>query len=210
MYFNNFSPSLLCTGPPDSRRAHLWQFIVQVLIALLAGLVLVPANAENAGRFEVVAADYRLEDGMWLADARVDLELSDQALEALRNSVALTIQFQFEVNLSRPFWADKLIESRRMNIELRYLSLSQRYIIRSLGSGEQESYATLYSALRRIGKISNFAIVTADKINPEDTYNVSLRAVLNRETLPGPLQMLAFWRGDYSLESKWYRWKLKQ
>jgi hypothetical protein len=37
-----------------------------------------------------------------------------------------------------------------------------------------------------------------------------LRAVLVQEELPGPLQMLAFWRGDFSLESEWYRWTLRQ
>ena len=123
--------------------------------------------------------------------------------------MALTIQFQFEVNKIRRFWPDKQIKSRRLNIELRYLSLSQRYTVHNLMTDEQASYATLYSALRRIGKISGFPVIAADRIDPEGTYRFSLRAVLNRESLPGPLQVLAFWRGDYSLESKWYQWKLK-
>lgn len=179
-------------------------------LLMLFGLIFwVPAYAGDAGRFEVIDVDYRVDEGFMRADARVELELSDQALEALRNSVALTIQFQFDVNRIRRFWPDKLIEERRLNIELRYLSLSQRYTVHNLMTDEQASYATLYSALRRIGKIADFPVLATDRIDPKEAYRFSLRAVLNRESLPGPLQILAFWRGDYSLESKWYQWKLK-
>jgi hypothetical protein len=179
------------------------------LLMLFGFIFWVPTYADDAGRFEVIDVDYRVGEGLWRANARVELELSDQALEALRNSVGLTIQFQFNVNKRRRFWPDKLIEERRLDIELRYLSLSQRYTVHNLMTDEQVSYATLYSALRRIGKITDFPIIATDKIDPKATYQFSLRAVLNRESLPGPLQVLAFWRGDYSLESKWYQWKLK-
>lgn len=179
------------------------------LLMFFGFIFCVPAYADDAGRFEVIDVDYRVDEGMWRADARVELELSDQALDALRNSVALTIQFQFEVNKRRRFWPDKLIEERRLDIELRYLSLSQRYTVHNLTTDEQVSYATLYSALRRIGKITDFPVIATDKIDPQDSYRFSLRAVLNRESLPGPLQVLAFWRGDYSLESNWYQWILK-
>jgi hypothetical protein len=192
---------------PVADKSTTWR---SAFLLMLFGFIFwVPTYADDAGRFEVIDVDYRVDEGLWRADARVELELSDQALEALRNSVALTIQFQFNVNKRRRFWPDKLIGERRLDIELRYLSLSQRYTVHNLVTNEQVSYATLYSALRRIGKITDFPIITTDKIDPEKTYQFSLRAVLNRESLPGPLQVLAFWRGDYSLESKWYQWKLK-
>jgi hypothetical protein len=160
------------------------------------------------GRFEIIGADYREEDGMWIVDARLGLELSSEALEALESGVALTIQTQIEVTRRRRAWPDALVEDRQRNIQLSYLSLSQRYLIKNLDSGEQESYATLYSALRQIGRVRDFPVIATEKIKTGARYIVSLRVVLNQEALPGPLQVLIFWRGDFSLESEWYRWKL--
>jgi hypothetical protein len=74
----------------------------------------------------------------------------------------------------------------------------------------QSSYATLYSALRQIGLLRDYPLVPTELINDDEQYEVGLRAVLVQEDLPGPLQMLAFWRGDFSLESEWYRWNLRQ
>lgn len=176
----------------------------------LAGAVILlasnPSLADDAGRFEIIAADYRIEDGMWLADVRAELELSEEALEALANSVTLTIQYQFNVTSNRWYWTDRQIARRTVNIQLSYQSLSERYLVHYLDNGEKTSYATLYSALRQIGKLSDFPLVATDRIATDETNYFSLRVVLSREDLPGPLQMLAFWRGDFSLESKWNRW----
>ncbi len=165
--------------------------------------------ANGAGRFEILNVNYRVEDDMWIADVRAGLELSDEALEALENSVTLTIQYQFNITSNRWYWTDRQIASRIVNIQLSYLSLSQRYLVEYIDAGEKASYATLYSALRQIGRLSDLPIAEASRIDMDDTNVFSLRVVLSREDLPSPLQMLAFWRGDFSLESKWNRWTPK-
>jgi hypothetical protein len=166
-----------------------------------------PAHADS-GRFEILTADSRLEEGKWTVDARIDLLLSKEAIAALESGVTLRIQFLYEVNRSRPFWPDETIKDRKQNIELRYLSLSQRYAVHNLSSGEQSSFATLLSALRSMGQPRDFAVIDAAELQPDEDYWFAIRAVLARDSLPGPLQMLAFWRGDFILESEWYRWTL--
>ena len=64
-------------------------------------------------------------------------------------------------------------------------------------------------ALRQIGRIRDFRLVETAAIDDDARHIFSMRVVLNREKLPGPLQILIFWRGDFSLESEWYRWILK-
>jgi hypothetical protein len=148
-----------------------------------------------------------LEDNRWVVDAQADLELSDEAIEALQNGVTLQIEFQYEVSESISFWPDRVIATSRQLIELQYLSLSQRYVVRWSDTDEQVSYATLYSALRYMGRVRDRELV----VNPSDgsdNYWAGMRVVLAWDNLPGPLQMIAFWRGDFSLESDWYRWKL--
>jgi len=103
--------------------------------------------------------------------------------------------------------AQQALATAQQEIELQYLSLSQRYLVRRLDDDSRNSYATLFSALRYMGQIRDFRII-GDRLNdPEAVYYMAMRAVLDREKLPGPLQILAFWRGDFSLESDWYRWK---
>ncbi len=177
-------------------------------VILLVCFSVTSAFAED-GRFEVHSAESRVVDGIWLVDARFDLELSPKAKEALESGVALTLQMQFEVNRRRRFWLDRNIFQRSENIEIRYMSLSQRYLVNYVNTDKQVSFATLYSALRSLGQLRDFALIDVERVDPGKANLFSIRIVLDREKLPGPLQMLTFWRGDFSLESDWYRWKPK-
>lgn len=182
-----------------------------LFVACLAGLALMtPVRAETEGRFDVARANTRVDNGTWLVDALIDLSLGDDTERALQNGVTLSIQLQFEVVRKRPFWTDAIVLERQQRIELRYLLLSQRYVVTYPDTNTQSSYATLYSALRQIGLLRDYPLIPTELINDDDEYEVGLRAVLVPEDLPGPLQMLAFWRGDFSLESEWYRWNLRQ
>jgi len=161
------------------------------------------------GRFEILSASARVENNIWLIDALLDLQLSRTAVEALENGVNLNIQLQYEVNRSRAFWVDETIVATTQDIEIQYLTLSQRYIVHHAGNGQQTSFASLFSALRSLRQASDFKLISADQLDPESRYWFAMRVVLDREKLPGPLQMLYFWRDDFSLESDWYTWTLE-
>jgi hypothetical protein len=185
------------------------KFLFRVLVAFMCSLFTLPAFANGPGLFEIVNADFRVENEIWVADARADLSLSAEAERALENGVTLTIQYQYMVNRARNFWPDKLIAEPSENIELQYLSLSRRYVVRNTDTGEQESYATMFSALRQIGRVRDFPIIAQSAIDSDERYYISMRVVLSREKLPGPMQVLLFWQGDFSLESEWFRWTIK-
>jgi len=190
-------------------RKLLQHFLFSMLGMLIFVALMQSAIAGAPGRFEIIDADFRVDEGIWVADVRAGLELSEEALQALDNGVALSIQYQFKVVRQRSFWTDKVIVEPKQNIQLQYLSLSRRYLVQNLNTGEQLSYATLFSALRQIGQIQDFPIMAAADIDQDAKHYFSTRVVLNREKLPGPLQVLVFWRGDFSLDSEWYRWTLK-
>ena len=192
------------------RTADLWRrrIYLKSVVGLLMLGVLAPAAWAEEGLFEITRGELRLEDGQWLLDGRVDLELSAAAIEALESGIMLSIQMQFELTRQRRFWIDETVAVISRDYELQYLALSQRYLIRDVGSGEQQSYATLYSAIRKLGQIRDWPVF-ADSILEDAVYYCGLRAILNQERLPGPLQMLAFWEDDFTLESDWYRWRLR-
>ena len=162
-----------------------------------------------SGRFEVINAGSRLSQDVWLVDARVDLELNDEALLALKNGITLRIAFQYEVTRRRRFWTDEVINTAQQDFELEYLSLSQRYVVRNVAEESVNSYATLFSALRYLGQVRDFRLIDDRLGNQPERYEISMRAVLDWQKLPGPLAILTFWRGDFSLESDWYRWTPK-
>lgn len=190
---------------PNSRYERCgWAALLGALLCLQ-----VPATLADDGRFEVTRAATRVADNNWLLDARLDLELSSRVIEALESGVTLSFSVQFELTRQRNFWIDVDELEASQAFELKYMALNERYIVRNTSTGEQKSYATLFSALRNLGQIRDWAVVPVDRIDPERTYNCGLRVVLNQDALPGPLQLITFWRGDFLLESEWYRWKLR-
>ena len=80
----------------------------------------------------------------------------------------------------------------------------------NLNSGEQSSYATLFSALNYLGRITQLPLIDASLLDSDSNYEIRIRAVLSTDNIPGPLRLLTFWRQDWSLESEWYTWLLEE
>jgi len=187
-------------------RVRLWSCAGAALLALL---LLPVGDAEAKDKpFEIRTATSRLSDGVWFANARIDYRLSDDALEALENGVSLTIQLQIEVTRIRRFWTDAKVASLKQGYQLSYQPLSERYVILNLNSGEQNSFATLFSALNHMGRVVDLPLIDASILDPDARYEVSMRAILDQDTLPGPLRMIAFWSEGFRLVSNKYTWKL--
>ena len=96
-----------------------------------------------------------------------------------------------------------------ISYELQYAPVSQRYIVRNLNSGDQDSFATLYSALNSLGRVQGLPIIDEAVLAPDSSYRVRLRAMLNTERYPAALRILFFWRGQWQLQSDWFEWSLE-
>lgn len=180
------------------------------LVVLLA-FVLAPHvvhGQEDPGSFDVRSASVRLDSGVYYLDTWVEYRLSTDAREALDAGVPLTIHLEVEFINPRWYWADENSGDLRQSYQLEYRALSERYIVLNLNSGEQTTFATVFSALNQLGRITNLPLIDAALLNPDQDYDVRIRAVLSTEDFPGPLRFLAFWRRDWSLRSDWYRWQL--
>lgn len=163
---------------------------------------------QDPGRFEIRSASVELQSGVYYLDAWVEYRLSFEAREALEAGVALTLQTEVEFLRNRRFWFDDQEASLRQSYELQYRALSARYLVMNLNSGEQSSFATLFSALNFLGRITELPLIDAALLDSDAAYDIRIRAVLSTDDIPGPLRLLAFWRRDWSLQSEWYRWRL--
>jgi len=163
---------------------------------------------ERQGFFDIRSASTRLNEGVHELEARLQLILSDDALEALNSGVPLTIELEFEVIRIRGLWLDALDAALNFTYELEYRPLSQRYIVRSLNSGDQDSFATLYSALNNLGRIQGLPVIDDAVLEEDGRYRLRLRARLSSRQYPASLRLLFFWRSQWQQESDWYEWTL--
>jgi hypothetical protein len=181
---------------------------------MLAGLVMQPGLAqdglERAGYFEVRSASTRQVGGVHTLDARLQLVLSSEALEALSSGVPLTIEQQLEVIRIRRFVWDDAEAELALRYELQYRPLSQRYLVRNLNSGDQDSFATLYSALNNLGRVQGLPVIDDALLEYSKNYRVRLRAMLNTQQYSAPLRLLLFWRDEWQLQSEWFEWLLER
>ena len=181
---------------------------------VLAGLVMQPGLAqdglERAGYFEVRSASTQQVGGVHTLDARLQLVLSSEALEALSSGVPLTIELQLEVIRVRRFVWDDAEAELALRYELEYRPLSQRYLVRNLNSGDQDSFATLYSALNNLGRVQGLPVIDDALLEYGKDYRIRLRAMLNTQQYPAPLRLLFFWRDEWQLQSEWFEWLLER
>lgn len=199
--------SYKATGPGVTGRKHV---LLVLLAAFVLGTGLAQDEVEREGYFEVRSASTLAVDGVHRLDARLQLVLSSEALAALESGVTLTIELQMQVIRIRRFYVDDVEAEVVVRHELEYSPVSQRYVVRNLNSGDQDSFATLYSALNSLGRVQDLPLIDDALLEPGRPYRIRLRAMLNTERYPAALRVLFFWRGQWQLQSEWYEWLLER
>ena len=188
-----------------SRRSSL-----AFLAVFVFGTGLAQEDIDREGYFEVRSASTQSVDGVHRLNARLQLVLSSEALAALESGVTLTIELQMQVIRSRRMLIDSVDAELVVRYELEYRPLSQRYILKNLNSGDQDSFATLYSALNSLGRVQGLHVIDDELLMPDRVYRLRLRAMLNTQQYPAPLRLLFFWRGQWQLQSEWFEWLLER
>jgi len=191
-------------------RMNLSRRLALTLLALLVlGTGLAQEDIEREGYFEVRSASTELINGVLTLDARLQLVLSSEALAALESGVTLTIEMQVQVIRVKKYLVDSVDAELAIRYELEYRPLSQRYIVRNLNSGNQDTFATLYSALNSLGRVQGLPVIDDALLLPDRPYRLRLRAMLNTQQYPATLRLLFFWRGQWQLQSEWFEWSLE-
>jgi hypothetical protein len=186
------------------------RFLAAIFAVLILGTGLAQEGAEREGYFEVRSASTEVLAGVHTLDARLQLVLSSEALAALESGVTLTIEMQMQVIRVKRFLVDSVDAEIAVRHELEFRPLSQRYIVKNLNSGDQDSFATLYSALNSLGRVQGLPVIDDELLLPDREYRLRLRAMLNTQQYPAPLRLLFFWRGQWQLQSEWFEWLLER
>jgi hypothetical protein len=183
-------------------------------LALLAASVAASAPAlaqgPDAGEFEIDRAEMMLSGGVYFLDADATLVLSSEAQQALESGLTLTIRYEVQFLNRLRLWWDLEEATLRQLYRLSYHVLTNRYVVVNVNSGDQLVFDGLRAALAYIGRLDRLPLIDEAVLDADRRYEVRVRVVLDKEELPGPLRLLAFWRRDWSLGSDWYTWRLDE
>ncbi len=175
---------------------------------LLAALVLMQRPAAAAD-IDVRTAHIRHSGDAWVITARIDYRLTQAALEALENGVALTFSVEVSVSRVRGWLPDPEVLAKQLDWQLSFDPLTKRYLVRYPDGRVPSSHGTLFGALNALGRLQSVPIGDGEALSEDQVYDIAVRAVLSQQNLPGPLRLLAFWDDGFSLESDWYEWTME-
>jgi hypothetical protein len=182
-------------------------------IRACAGLLLVAASmlitAALAAGIEVRDAHSSPATGMISVSANMNFEFSDEALEALENGVALHIVIEIQVWQKRRWLWNRTLASDKLRFKIQRQALSNYYLVTHLPGGEQHTFLSMRRALEHIGTLRDHPLMDSNQLQPDRHYFGRLRARLDIESLPAPLQPLAYISSGWRLASSWYEWPIE-
>jgi hypothetical protein len=192
---------------PPANRA--WRRGAATGLALLLCVGAALGKPASAAGFQVRSAETRLVDGVHLLDARIDFDFSDEATEAMRSGVALTVSVEMQVLRLSPVW-DRRVAGVTARYRIQAHALSRQYLVRNLSTGETTTYRSFDEMVDRIGRIDEFPLLDDHVLVEDADYRARIRASLDLESLPTPLRLLAYFKPSWRLSSEWTSWPLQR
>jgi len=186
----------------SSLRATLTTFAFGCLLCLLSAVAI-------SAEFMISDVNTTLRDKVYYLDARIEYALSDKALEALHKGVPITIMLDIEIDRNREYLWDESVTELEQRYQLEYHALSKQYIVHNLNSGSRHSFPSLNVALSVLGTIVDLPLLDKNLLEPGQQYTARMRAVLDINTLPVPLRLLAYLTSGWDLSSEWYTWSFQ-
>jgi Domain of unknown function (DUF4390) len=186
-----------------------------IACALIAAVMLCGASARTVadaldGVLEVVSAYVDLDHSIYQLHARIEYPNTPAIRAALADGVTLAFDVQARVTRDRHLWVDPVVDDATLRRELTYHTVSDRYVVKKVEDGTQQSFATLDEALDDLGNIDGWPVLVQSQLSPAEHYHVSVRAGIRRGRLPASLRMLLFWTNDWYRATGWFTWKLQR
>jgi hypothetical protein len=159
------------------------------------------------GVLEVRSAYVNIDHGVFLLHARVEYPQGPAIRDALRDGITLDFDLDVRIDRERRLWFNANIVDLTLHRELSYHAVSDRYVVRDVRSGDQDTFATLDEALEYLGRVDAWPVLVEPQLG-SGNYTISVRAGVRRGSLPSSLRTLLFWTDEWARQSEWYTWSL--
>lgn len=184
-------------GSVESPRGGFLALLLAPLLAL-AGCV----DEAAGGLFEIRRLDAVWTDGRVDVQCEQQLRLSNEARNALRHGVPLTIELELVLRDTR---SQTRVGTETRRYELRYLPLSEHYRVSLLGETAAQTFPRLRHALAEMSRLQ-LSIETGAL--PASDYEVLARIRLDHGAMPPPMRLPALFDPDWKHASVWTSWPL--
>jgi hypothetical protein len=180
-----------------------------LIFAVLYCLPLLLPVAARAQEISVVYAASKERQGFYLVDIGLNLQIDEEIINALRHGVSLDIDIELEVRQERKWLWNKLVKEAILHFQLQHHPLSDDYVVINLDNTGRQQFQTLDKALDYLGSVKDYTLIEGDKLSRDKNYIGRVKAELNIEELPPPLQPATYGSSQWHLESQWYEWPIK-
>ncbi len=181
-----------------------------IVAAVMAWATVGLAQAEDPldGELEIRSAYAVPSRGVIMLSARVAYPGSDLLSASLRDGVTLSFDLECILTRHRRFWFDAEAVDLVRHRELTYHVVTDRYLLRDVDTGTQESFPTLEAALASVGAVEEWPIAVDSQLHGDGQWQIALRAGVRRGHMPDALRALMFWSNAWHRTSDWYTWTL--
>jgi len=171
--------------------------------------LLIPCSGFCA-EFSALVTDVTVskQNQQYVISADIDYPLSTEAKLALKNGVPLYWILQIKVLQQRSWVWNKTLQAREIRYRIQYNALLNMYRVRNEDSGEISNFSSLSAALGLMSALRNLPVIDEAEIDPEQSYQIAIKATFDRDALPLPLRPIAYTNPQWFLSSDWTLWPL--
>jgi len=181
-------------------------FLAAVLA--LTGTAQVHGEDPLDGELEIRSAYAVPNHGVIMLSASVAYPSSERLIASLKDGVTLSFDLECIVTRHRRMWFDAQTVDLVRHRELTYHVVTDRYLLRDVDSGAQDSFPTLEAALASLGTVEEWPIAVDSQLHGDGPWQIALRAGVRRGHMPDALRALMFWSDAWHRTSDWYTWTL--
>jgi hypothetical protein len=129
-----------------------------------------------------------------------DLQLSQQAREALEHGVTLSIKLELELHNENNM---VVVPRDARYFQIRFLPLSERYQLTEEKTGDSQAFSRLRHLLAEIDQL-DVRLRTGPL--PPGNYEMRVRISLDESRLPTPMQLPVRFSSRWQHDSEWSQW----
>ncbi len=181
-----------------------------LLLLLLLMLVCAVSAAKEPEPFEVVRAEFNLDESLMLLNLVVESEIPDYISIALDQGFSVPMMFEVEILATKRYWFDEPVVSLKQQYILHYQPMLDSYVVFDVNRSERRYFDDRRAAVRFIEVVYNYPMLNIKNLAVDREYYARVRFGIDSDELPLPLKSSSLWDNDWNLKSDWYEWVVSE
>ena len=177
-----------------------------LLLLMFVCAVSAVSAAKEPEPFEVVRAEFNLDESLMLLNLVVDSEIPDYISIALDQGFSVPMMFEVEILATKRYWFDEPVVSLKQQYLLHYQPMLDSYVVFDVNRSERRYFDDRRAAVRSIEVVYNYPMLNIKNLAPDREYYARIRFGIDSDELPLPLKSSSLWDNDWDLQSDWYEW----